>query len=167
MPLRLLKLYQTTTETPALMQNQVDALRDLNIDVASWSSSTSKKEQAEIERDMLSGHPRNRLLYSAPLPSRLSDQGTSIHLWLCLVTPERIKLANFQRLLKKVDNNNELARFVIDEVCALPLLNTRVTHNQPGRHIVFQPGVQTLGQAIEDSDSCGNYAPRWHSLSFD
>jgi bloom syndrome protein len=54
----------TAVMLAALMQDQIAALRQLNVPCAMLSSKTSQEEQKEILQDMTSGHPKNRLLYS-------------------------------------------------------------------------------------------------------
>lgn len=46
------------------MHDQIAALRQLQVPCAMLSSKTSQEEQREILRDLTSGHPKNRLLYS-------------------------------------------------------------------------------------------------------
>lgn len=48
------------------MQDQIAALKKLDITCAMLSSKTTPEEQKEILNDMESGHPMNRLLYSEP-----------------------------------------------------------------------------------------------------
>lgn len=46
------------------MSDQVKNLREYGVKCAMLCAQTSKSEVAEIEKDVASGHPRNRLLYS-------------------------------------------------------------------------------------------------------
>ncbi|GAA97169.1 uncharacterized protein L969DRAFT_14736 [Mixia osmundae IAM 14324] len=78
----------------ALMDDQLQALDKLNIAAGSLSSKTDPDQARLILRDMHSGHPKTRLLY---------------------VTPERIALISFQRVLRVLYNHGELSRLVIDE----------------------------------------------------
>jgi hypothetical protein len=86
----------------------------------------------------------------------------------CAVTPERIKLSFFQRLLKKVYNNNELARFVIDEVAVLPIAALSITNLMRGfgRRTVFLHGVPISDQVIGDSGSCDLCVQRYITCYF-
>ncbi|KAF5334309.1 hypothetical protein D9611_014135 [Ephemerocybe angulata] len=78
----------------SLMQNQVEALRDKGVSVASLCSATDKKEKAETEKDLASNSPETRILY---------------------VTPERLKMKEFLCLLDNLQQNGKLNRLVVDE----------------------------------------------------
>ncbi|KAJ7701417.1 P-loop containing nucleoside triphosphate hydrolase protein [Mycena rosella] len=73
---------------------EVSALREKDITVASFTSETSSTEKSAIVRDLASGHPVNRLLY---------------------ITPEKLCTADFMQILKKIYDQGELNRLVIDE----------------------------------------------------
>ena len=76
------------------MNNQVAALREKKVEVATLNSQTSKSDRDAILKDLQSGHPYTRLLY---------------------ITPEYSQLDSFRRLLQLVYTQNELARVAIDE----------------------------------------------------
>ncbi|ORY42443.1 P-loop containing nucleoside triphosphate hydrolase protein [Leucosporidium creatinivorum] len=78
----------------SLMQDQIAALKRLEIPCAMLSSKTSPEEQKEILNDMESGHPKNRLLY---------------------ITPERLSSAPFRKKLRILHKQQELNRLVVDE----------------------------------------------------
>jgi RecQ family ATP-dependent DNA helicase len=78
----------------ALMQNQVEAARNLGIAVECINGKTSYHERARIETDLLCGHPATKLLY---------------------VTPELCATDNFRRLVLKIHRQGQLARVAIDE----------------------------------------------------
>ncbi|KAE8374101.1 P-loop containing nucleoside triphosphate hydrolase protein [Aspergillus bertholletiae] len=78
----------------ALMTDQVNALQALGVAVATINSTTSLAERREILADLLSGHPRTRLLY---------------------VTPELCQTETFRRNLQTIHSQGELNRVAIDE----------------------------------------------------
>jgi superfamily II DNA helicase RecQ len=78
----------------ALMNNQVNALRQASIVVATLNSQTLRSERDGIMEDLKSGHPRCRLLY---------------------VTPEQCATESFRRVLRVVNEQCELARIAVDE----------------------------------------------------
>ncbi|KAJ7439243.1 ATP-dependent DNA helicase [Mycena latifolia] len=78
----------------ALMKNQVSGLREKHVPVASLTSETSSSEKSDIVRDLASGHPVNRLLY---------------------ITPEKLCTSEFMQTLRKIYEQRELNRLVIDE----------------------------------------------------
>ncbi|EEB94081.1 hypothetical protein MPER_07171 [Moniliophthora perniciosa FA553] len=78
----------------ALMKNQLQALRQRGIPVVSLTSETLQYEREEISQDLSSGNPEYRLLY---------------------VTPERMNVGDFKRLLRKVYDSGNLNRLVVDE----------------------------------------------------
>ncbi|KAE8353901.1 P-loop containing nucleoside triphosphate hydrolase protein [Aspergillus coremiiformis] len=78
----------------ALMTDQVNALQALGVTVATINSTTSLSERREIMQDLLSGHPRTRLLY---------------------VTPELCQTETFRRNLQTIHSQGELSRIAIDE----------------------------------------------------
>ncbi|KAB8239807.1 putative RecQ family helicase RecQ [Aspergillus alliaceus] len=78
----------------ALMTDQVNALQALGVAVATINSTTSLLERREIIQDLLSGHPRTRLLY---------------------VTPELCQTEMFRRNLQIMHSQGELNRIAIDE----------------------------------------------------
>lgn len=109
------------------MENQVHHLEQLNIPCAMLTSRSDEFDKkrvrvhsavahdfadavAQIEKDMLSGHPKIRLLYGMLTPlSTLSTDNAHI------VTPERLAMRKFIGLLDRVYKQGELARLVIDE----------------------------------------------------
>lgn len=76
------------------MNNQVDALRERKIEVATLNSQTPRPDKNAVLKDLQSGHPYTRLLY---------------------VTPEYCQLDSFRNLLRLVHTQNELARVAVDE----------------------------------------------------
>ena len=78
----------------ALMNNQIAALRNAQIAVATINSNTPARVKNAILDDLRSGHPRSRLLY---------------------VTPEYCQLDHFRRCLRVVHEQRELARIAVDE----------------------------------------------------
>lgn len=78
----------------ALMNNQIAALRNAGINVATINSTTPSHQKTPILDDLRSGHPHIRLLY---------------------VTPEYCAMDHFRRNLKIVHEHEELARIAIDE----------------------------------------------------
>ncbi|GAD93214.1 RecQ family helicase RecQ, putative [Paecilomyces variotii No. 5] len=78
----------------ALMMDQVSALQALGVAVATINSTTPLAERRSIVEDLLSGHPRIRLLY---------------------VTPELCLTETFRRTLKTMHSQGELNRIAIDE----------------------------------------------------
>ena len=78
----------------ALMNNQVNALRNAGVEVATLNSQTPAPARKNILADLQSGHPYTRLLY---------------------VTPEYCLLESFRRLLQIIYTQNELCRVAIDE----------------------------------------------------
>ncbi|KAE8144844.1 P-loop containing nucleoside triphosphate hydrolase protein [Aspergillus avenaceus] len=76
------------------MTDQVNALQAIGIPVATINSTTPTAERREILEDILSGHPRTRLLY---------------------VTPELCQTEAFRRKLLTVHAQGELNRVAIDE----------------------------------------------------
>ncbi|EPS28700.1 hypothetical protein PDE_03646 [Penicillium oxalicum 114-2] len=78
----------------ALMTDQVNALQAIGVPVQTINSSTPLAERRMIMADMLSGHPRTRLLY---------------------VTPELCQTDSFRRNLSIVHQQGQLTRVAIDE----------------------------------------------------
>ncbi|PYH47479.1 putative RecQ family helicase RecQ [Aspergillus saccharolyticus JOP 1030-1] len=78
----------------ALMTDQVKALQALGVAVATINSTTPISERRVILDDLLSGHPRTRLLY---------------------VTPELCQTETFRRNLQTIHSQGELIRIAIDE----------------------------------------------------
>ncbi|KAL3468320.1 P-loop containing nucleoside triphosphate hydrolase protein [Aspergillus heterothallicus] len=78
----------------SLMIDQVNALKTLGVPVAMINSNTPFEERRLIFADLLSGHPRSRLLY---------------------VTPELCQTDTFRRHLKTIHRQRELMRVAIDE----------------------------------------------------
>ncbi|KAL2852843.1 P-loop containing nucleoside triphosphate hydrolase protein [Aspergillus pseudoustus] len=78
----------------SLMTDQVNALEALGVPVAMINSNTPFEERRVILNDLLSGHPRTRLLY---------------------VTPELCQTDTFRRNLKTIHRQRELVRIAIDE----------------------------------------------------
>ncbi|TFY65529.1 hypothetical protein EVJ58_g1919 [Rhodofomes roseus] len=78
----------------ALMKNQVNKLRSLDISVVALTSETSQEERAEITDDLESGHPSYRLLY---------------------ISPEKFCTAEIRKFLTAVHNKGKLNRLVVDE----------------------------------------------------
>ncbi|PYI06634.1 putative RecQ family helicase RecQ [Aspergillus sclerotiicarbonarius CBS 121057] len=78
----------------ALMTDQVKALQALGVAVATINSTTPITERRLILDDLLSGHPRTRLLY---------------------VTPELCQTEMFRRNLQTIHRQGELIRVAIDE----------------------------------------------------
>ena len=74
--------------------DQVTALEELGISVATINSNTPFYERRLIIEDLLSGHPRTRLLY---------------------VTPELCEMDHFRRNLMTIHSQGELRRIAIDE----------------------------------------------------
>jgi len=79
------------------------------------NAQTPKDEVQAIEKDVASGHPRNRLLYSASFPSLLLIVTEVIDATGALVTPERLMVNRFRNLLAKTYAQRELTRLVVDE----------------------------------------------------
>ncbi|KAL3481628.1 P-loop containing nucleoside triphosphate hydrolase protein [Aspergillus californicus] len=78
----------------SLMTDQVNALQALGVPVATINSTTTPAERRDINDDLLSGHPRIRLLY---------------------VTPELCQTDTFRRNLQTIHKQRELVRIAIDE----------------------------------------------------
>lgn len=78
----------------SLIMNQVEALRQANVDARTLNSNTPLPEKDAIYADLATGHPRIRLLY---------------------VTPELCSGDHFRRKLKLVHEQRELARVAVDE----------------------------------------------------
>lgn len=78
----------------ALMNNQVAALRAVDIPVATINSSTRNADREVTTKDLCCGHPTTRLLY---------------------VTPELVQTETFRRTLKTIYTQGELSRIAIDE----------------------------------------------------
>ncbi|KAJ5907772.1 hypothetical protein N7495_000454 [Penicillium taxi] len=78
----------------ALMMDQVNALESIGVPVSTINSNTPQAERRLIMDDMLSGHPRTRLLY---------------------VTPELCQMDSFRRNLQVVHQQGQLTRVAIDE----------------------------------------------------
>lgn len=78
----------------SLMMNQVEALRQANVDARTLNSNTPLPEKDAIYADLATGHPRIRLLY---------------------VTPELCSGEHFRRKLRVVHEQRELARVAVDE----------------------------------------------------
>jgi RecQ family ATP-dependent DNA helicase len=78
----------------ALMNNQVAALRNAEINVGSINSNTPYMERKRIMDDLQCGHPRTKLLY---------------------VTPEFCAMDHFRKILRVINEHCELARIAIDE----------------------------------------------------
>ncbi|KAI9367914.1 P-loop containing nucleoside triphosphate hydrolase protein [Aspergillus egyptiacus] len=78
----------------SLMTDQVNALQALGVPVATINSATTLAERRVILEDLLSGHPRTRLLY---------------------VTPELCQTETFRRNLQTIHRQRELVRIAIDE----------------------------------------------------
>ena len=76
------------------MNNQVSALQNAGIPVATLNSNTPPSEKKAILDDLRCGHPRTRLLY---------------------VTPEYCILESFRRDLHTIYTQGELSRIAIDE----------------------------------------------------
>lgn len=74
--------------------DQVNALQAIGVAVSTINSNTPLAERRLILDDMLSGHPRTRLLY---------------------VTPELCQTDSFRRNLQVVHRQGQLARIAIDE----------------------------------------------------
>ncbi|KAF3765482.1 ATP-dependent DNA helicase [Cryphonectria parasitica EP155] len=78
----------------SLMMNQVEALRQANVDARTLNSNTPPLEKDAIYADLATGHPRTRLLY---------------------VTPELCSGERFRAKLRVVHEQRELARVAVDE----------------------------------------------------
>ncbi|KAL5050346.1 hypothetical protein BDW71DRAFT_173662 [Aspergillus fruticulosus] len=78
----------------SLMTDQINALQALGVPVATINSTISLAERRVILEDLLSGHPRIRLLY---------------------VTPELCQNNTFRRNLQTMHTQRELVRIAIDE----------------------------------------------------
>ncbi len=76
----------------ALMQDQVDAMKEIGVAASFLNSSLSMEEASRVERDMRSG--KLKLLY---------------------VAPERLNTERFLSLLDELNERNEIALFAIDE----------------------------------------------------
>lgn len=74
--------------------DQVNALQAIGVAVSTINSNTPMAERRLIMDDMLSGHPRTRLLY---------------------VTPELCQMETFRRNLQTVHRQGQLTRVAIDE----------------------------------------------------
>lgn len=74
--------------------DQVNALQAIGVAVATINSTTPVFERRQITQDLLSGHPRTRLLY---------------------VTPELCQTQTFRRTLQTVHTQGQLIRVAIDE----------------------------------------------------
>ncbi|CAN6601760.1 hypothetical protein TRVA0_002S00144 [Trichomonascus vanleenenianus] len=96
----------------SLMLNQVNDLKKLGIKAGCLNRYTPREERTRIIRDICRGHPKIRLLY---------------------VTPETC-CGTFQLVLKKMYDNNEITRFVIDEAHCI---------DEWGHH--FRPEYRQLG----------------------
>lgn len=103
-------------------------MRDKDVAVASLTSETSPTDKKEVRgrqavrcclriyqivRDLASGHPVNRLLYSKV--AGISGRVVS----LTLVTPEKLCTPEFIQILSKLYEQKELNRLVVDEVSNL------------------------------------------------
>ncbi|CAK5283923.1 unnamed protein product, partial [Mycena citricolor] len=78
----------------ALMKNQVAGLREKDVTVAALTSETPAEERKEIVDDLLSGNPRNRLLY---------------------ITPEKLSTSEFIGIMDDLYDSKQLKRLVVDE----------------------------------------------------
>ncbi|KJA23232.1 hypothetical protein HYPSUDRAFT_40046 [Hypholoma sublateritium FD-334 SS-4] len=78
----------------ALMQNQIDSLRQKNVEVASLSSQVGYSEQHEITRQLQLLDPPMKLFYT---------------------TPERLCTSEFKKILRTVHKNHNFNRLVVDE----------------------------------------------------
>lgn len=76
------------------MNNQVEALRDAGIPVATINSNTQYEDREATMKDLCCGHPTTRLLY---------------------VTPEFILTESFRRVLSTIYRQGEFSRVAIDE----------------------------------------------------
>ncbi|KAI9042526.1 putative RecQ family helicase RecQ [Aspergillus affinis] len=77
-----------------MQTDQVNALQAIGVPVATINSTTPLAERREVMADLLSGHPRTRLLY---------------------VTPELCQTEIFRRNLQTIHSQGELSRIAIDE----------------------------------------------------
>lgn len=75
-------------------QNQVEALKKINIKAATINSTLKAKERKEILADLSSNKPTIKLLY---------------------VTPELMATESFRAILLKLNKRDLLSRLVIDE----------------------------------------------------
>ncbi|KAL6072093.1 DNA helicase, variant 2 [Balamuthia mandrillaris] len=80
------------------MENQVSGLLKKGIHASILCSAQSKKDKTAVEQDISSAKPRTKLLY---------------------VTPELIATPNFQRILLKLYDRNQLGMFAVDEAHAI------------------------------------------------
>ncbi|TRM60632.1 P-loop containing nucleoside triphosphate hydrolase protein [Schizophyllum amplum] len=78
----------------ALMKNQVEALREKGVSVASLTSETPRAVKDTVIRDLNSSRPDIRLLY---------------------ISPERFCKPDFQRMVETLHENGSLNRLVVDE----------------------------------------------------
>lgn len=78
----------------SMQMDQVSALEAIGVAVATINSTTPLSERRAILEDLLSGHPRTRLLY---------------------VTPELCQTETFRRNLQTIHAQGELNRIAIDE----------------------------------------------------
>lgn len=78
----------------ALMNNQVETLRDTGIPVATINSNTQYEDREATMKDLCCGHPTIRLLY---------------------VTPEFILTQSFRKVLGTIYRQGEFSRIAIDE----------------------------------------------------
>lgn len=84
----------------ALIQDQVSALKNLNISAFSLTSATPPQEQADIIKTL----------------TYFKNNGSNdIHFKILYVTPERLITDKFIHTLKQAVNNNMIQRFVVDE----------------------------------------------------
>lgn len=78
----------------ALMHNQVAALSEAGIAVATINSATPMTDKKNIMNDLCCGHPKTRLLY---------------------ITPELVLQQSFRKVLETIYDHGELGRIAIDE----------------------------------------------------
>lgn len=78
----------------ALIQNQVDSLKKLNINSNSLNSSLSSVKKKVILKDLESAEPTIKLLY---------------------VTPELLATDSFRLVIERLFKKNRLARLIVDE----------------------------------------------------
>jgi RecQ family ATP-dependent DNA helicase len=78
----------------ALIQNQVDYLKKLNIHSNSLNSSTNSATKKMILKDLESAEPKIKLLY---------------------VTPELLSTDGFRIIIEKLFRRSRLARLIVDE----------------------------------------------------
>lgn len=78
----------------ALMRDQVEALRRISVDVAVFNSEQSAEESRATWSRLMGNGPKPSLLY---------------------VSPEKLEKNEFQKIMRRLYDNGELARFAIDE----------------------------------------------------